>query len=120
MSRKSIARRELIRKHFSSNTVDSKDIVTVGNGCISSLDRPKRLRECANSGRRVEDDLSPVHTKHHPIEWMVSTVADIDGYLSKLGLEDWMAVVSLHVIGTLVEITNARNAFLSRLRDQIR
>ena len=34
---------ELVREHFSSNTVDGTCEVTVGHGSISSLDEPERL-----------------------------------------------------------------------------
>lgn len=82
----------------------------------SSLDSTKRLwsrlaglnkreeeerPERSHCGRRVEDDLGAVEAEQEPVEGMMPAVADVDGDSAKLGLEDGVTRVALHVVGGL-------------------
>ena len=62
-----------------SNSVDGAGKITIGNGCIASLDGPHWFRQCSNSRTGVEHDLCSVHSVHHPVLRMVATIANVDG-----------------------------------------
>jgi phosphatidylserine decarboxylase len=59
------------------------------------------------------------HKAYHPVQWVVSAVANIDGDFTESSLENWMSHLTLHVVRRLVEITDARNVILTRLADNV-
>lgn len=129
---------EAVGKFFGSYPVDRAHKIRVCNGCISSFDGPKRFTEAAYSCTWIEHDFGSVQTKHHPIERVMATVANIDGDFAIYGVEHRMAVFAFHVVpehitesgGTrdlrarcrrhsraLIEIANARDVVLAVLAD---
>uniref|UniRef100_A0A6B0V315 Uncharacterized protein n=1 Tax=Ixodes ricinus TaxID=34613 RepID=A0A6B0V315_IXORI len=77
-----VARCELVWKNFSAHSVDGASEVAVGNGGVSSLNVPQWLTQPGHGGRRVEDNVRTIGSIHEPVERVVSSVADVDRYLS--------------------------------------
>ena len=84
----SIGTRKLIREMFSANSVDISGKVAPSDRSTSSFDSPHRLRKCADSRGGVKNDLRAVKSVAHPVEGMVSTVADIDRDFAEIGFKN--------------------------------
>lgn len=72
------------------------------------------LPESTYSSRRVEDNLSSVHTVHEPVERVMAPVTDIHSYLPKLCLEHRVSGVALHIICRLSVNKHGDVNFLDR------
>ncbi len=97
----SVSRGELIGKGLRAHAVDGECVEGVGDCRTASFNGPERLREAAHSGGRIEDQLGAVQAEHHPVLRVVTTVADVDAYLAKLGVKNRVSQGALHVIGAL-------------------
>ena len=60
-------------------------------------------------------DIFRKSTIPHPIERMMPTIANVDTDLTELRLENWMSVITFHVISALVEVTDSRDVVLPTL-----
>mmetsp|Transcript_288 Transcript_288/g.1117 ORF Transcript_288/g.1117 Transcript_288/m.1117 type:complete len:370 (-) Transcript_288:245-1354(-) len=113
-----VARGELVRKVLGSHAVYRSHVVVVRDRRVSSLYRPHRLREAADGGGRVEDDLGTVQPESLPVEGMVPPVAYVDRDLAEGGLEHRVPRVALHVVGALVEVAHSRDVVLAVLPEE--
>jgi len=98
---------EFIWIDFSTHSVDSNSKIMISNCSISGLNSPKRFRDPIDCCRRIEYDFSAIESKSQPMKWMVSSITDINCYLTKLSIKNWMSCFSFHVIGRLIEISNS-------------
>lgn len=107
MSSLSITTCKLVRIDLSSYSIDADSVVMVGDCSVSGLNAPKRFRQRIYCGRRVKNDFSSVKSKSHPMKRMMSAIADVYSYLSKLSFKNWMTSFSFHIVSRFVEITNS-------------
>ncbi len=63
--------------------------VAIGDCGVTGLDGPHGLAEAPDRGRGVEDDLGAVQAVHHPVEWVVAAVTDVDRNFAVLGLKSF-------------------------------
>ena len=83
-----IGTRKLIREMFSADSVDISGKVAPSDRSTSSFDSPHRLGKCADSCGGVKNNFRAVESVAHPVEGMVSTVADIDRDFSEVSFEN--------------------------------
>mmetsp|Transcript_11077 Transcript_11077/g.16184 ORF Transcript_11077/g.16184 Transcript_11077/m.16184 type:complete len:308 (-) Transcript_11077:189-1112(-) len=114
-----VATGEFVGECLGANAVVAGDEVVVGDCRATCLDRPHRLTERSDGCGRVEHDFSSVQAEPHPVERVVTTVADVDGDFAKSSVEHWPSSVTLHVVGRLVEVADAGNVVLAVLSNDV-
>lgn len=94
---------------FSADSVDADCEVMVGDGCASGFDSPHGFTQGADGSGGVENDFGSVEAEHEPVEWMMSSVADVDGDFAEFRFEDWVSGVAFHIVGAFIEVTDSRD-----------
>jgi len=82
---------EFIRKLLRTHPIDPHRVDMIGYRCIPCLDGPERFAESIYSCTGVEDNLRSIQREHHPVLWMVATVADVYCDFPERRLEHRMA-----------------------------
>mmetsp|Transcript_8129 Transcript_8129/g.29999 ORF Transcript_8129/g.29999 Transcript_8129/m.29999 type:complete len:226 (+) Transcript_8129:1145-1822(+) len=106
---------EGVRKTLGPNAVDGACEVTVGNGRVPGLYAPHGLAEFTDCGRRIKHNLCTIESESLPVGGMVSSIANVDGYLPVRGFEHRVAGVAFHIVRALVEVADARDVVLTVL-----
>lgn len=109
MSFLSISTCELIRVNLCSDSIDSNGKVMICYGSISCFNTPQWFRKSINCCWWIKDYFCSVQAKGHPMQRMMTSIADIDSNFSKLCFKDWMSCLSLHVITRFIEISDSWN-----------
>lgn len=114
-----VSARELVGVNLSADAVDADREIVIGDGSVPRLYAPKGFRESVDSGRGVEDDFCTVESKAHPMQRMVSAVADVDADPPKLSLEDGVSRLAFHVVCGLIEVAYPWNVTLFLLPEDV-
>lgn len=61
-------------------------------------------------GWRIEHYFSLIYAKHHPVLWMMSTIANVDSYSSEFRFENGMTGVSFVVVRRFIKISNSEKS----------
>ncbi len=71
------------------------------------LNRPHGLTQVPNSSRWIEYNLSTIHSKCLPVQWVMSPIAYVNCYFSKRCLKYRVSCVAFHIVGALIEISHS-------------
>lgn len=93
--------------YLSADSIDVDSKVMVGNSSVSTLNRPQGFRKTIDCGSWIDNDFSSVQAKAHPMQGMMSTVANVATDFTKLCIIDRMPTFAFHVVSGLVKVTNS-------------
>ena len=100
---------KFMRVNFCSNSVNVYCKVMICNGGVSAFNWPKWLRKSVDGCSWIDNNLSSIETKSHPMKRMMSSVTNVTSNSSKLSIINWMSAFTLHVISWFVKVSNSWN-----------
>lgn len=98
-----------MRVNFSSDSVDIDGKIVVSNSSVSSFNGPQGFRESVDSGGWVDNNLGPIESEAHPVQWVVPSVANVTSDFTEFRVENWVSTLAFHVISRLIKVTNSWN-----------
>ena len=104
---------KLVGKTFCAYPVYGTTKIGIRNGSIPCFNSPQWLAKSANCRGWIKNYLSIMQPIHHPVQWMMSPIANVDSNSPKFGYKYSMTRITFHVIRGLIEIADPWNVIFT-------